>query len=65
MDFTEKAKIRIDHWRRHNESHIVEYEEFARHLEKEGKKASADQIRELINFTTKGNDCLQKAIELL
>ena len=38
MDFTEKAKIRIDHWRRHNESHIVEYEEFARHLEKEGKK---------------------------
>ena len=36
MDFQEKAKIRIEHWLSHNESHVKEYEEFMQkgpHLE--------------------------------
>ena len=65
MDFIEKAKIRIDHWYKHNKSHMVEYEDFVNQLEKEGRQSCAEQIRELINFTLKGNECLQKAIESL
>ncbi|MFO7962743.1 MAG: hypothetical protein R6U50_02370 [Desulfobacterales bacterium] len=65
MDFGEKADIRLNHWLKHNETHIAEYEAFVEELEKEGWHACADQIRELITFSRKGNDCLRKAIEVL
>ena len=65
MDFQERAKIRIEHWLSHNESHVKEYEDFIQELEKEKKQACADHIREMIDFTVKSNDALRKAIAAL
>ena len=65
MDFQEKAKIRIEHWMSHNDSHVKEYEEFANELEKEGKKACANHIKEMIDLTVKSNEALKKAIGAL
>ena len=33
MDFAEKAKIRLEHWKSHNDHHQEEYQIFADHLE--------------------------------
>ncbi len=33
MDVIEKAKIRIEHWIRHNKDHLEAYKAFARELE--------------------------------
>ena len=65
MDFQEKAKIRIEHWLSHNESHVKEYEEFLQELQKEGKQACADHIKEMIDLTVKSNDALRKAVASL
>ena len=65
MDFHEKAKIRIEHWLSHNESHVKEYEEFVQELEKEGEQACADHIKEMIDFTVKSNEALKKAVGAL
>ena len=43
MDFMEKAKIRLDHWISHNDSHCEEYEAFAKQLEE------ADNLQRCFN----------------
>ncbi len=65
MDFVEKAKIRLEHWITHNDHHQEEYEMFAEQLQDAGKKESADNIREMLELTAKGTDCLRKALKAL
>jgi len=65
MDFVEKAKIRLEHWITHNDHHQEEYEMFAEQLQDAEKKESADNIREMMELTTKGTDCLRKALKAL
>ncbi|MFC1494551.1 hypothetical protein ACFL6W_04660 [Thermodesulfobacteriota bacterium] len=63
MDFIEKAKIRIEHWVEHSDHHIEDYTAFANQLEQEGKKESAEAIREMIELNIKSTECLKKALK--
>ena len=63
MEFPEKAKVRIEHWLKHNQSHIGDYEQFADELEQAGMGKSAGHIREMIGWTAKGNACLAEALK--
>ena len=63
MDFPEKAKIRIEHWLKHNESHIGQCGQFVEQLEAAGMRSGAGHIREMIAWTAKGNACLREAIK--
>ena len=65
MDSIEKAKIRIEHWLRHNQDHLREYEEFAQELEKAGKKQPAEHIRNMATLFAQGDKSLQLALETL
>jgi hypothetical protein len=65
MDFPEKAKIRIEHWLKHNESHMIQYDQFVEELEAAGMQACAGHIREMIAWTAKGNTCLREALKTL
>ncbi len=65
MDVTEKAKIRIAHWIKHNEDHLHEYEAFARELETAAKNESARYIREMMALMAQSNDHLDKALRSL
>ncbi len=65
MDFIEKARIRIEHWIKHNEDHLQEYEVFAEQLEEAGKKGSSEYVREMIELTKKSNECLRNALKTL
>ncbi|MGD9162356.1 MAG: hypothetical protein PVG39_28360 [Desulfobacteraceae bacterium] len=65
MDSNEKAKMRIEHWRKHNHSHIEEYEAFASELETTGKGESAGYIREMAALIAQSNEKLGKALEKL
>ena len=62
MAIVDKAAVRIKHWLEHNDSHILEYDAFAKHLEDSGKGASAIHIREMAELTRKTGDCLRKAL---
>lgn len=63
MDFVEKAKIRLEHWRTHNDHHHEEYQLFAEQLEDAGKTKSATHIREMIALSSKMSDCLRDALK--
>jgi len=63
MDFVEKAKIRLEHWRTHNDHHHKEYQLFAEQLEDAGKTKSAVHIREMSELSSKMNDCLTNALK--
>jgi len=65
MDFIEKARVRLEHWIKHNDHHQEEYEMFAEQLETAGKKNSSAHVREMIALTAKSNECLQKALHAL
>ena len=65
MDSIEKAKIRIEHWLKHNQDHLREYEEFAQELEKAGKKETAEHIRNMVTLFAQGDKNLQLALETL
>ena len=65
MEFTEKAKIRLEHWIDHNEHHQEEYEMFCEQLEEAGKLESARAIREMIELTDRSTAMLKKALENL
>jgi hypothetical protein len=65
MDSLEKTRMRVEHWLRHNEDHLQEYEKLAAELEKSGKKETADHIRDMITLVTQGDKCLQLAFESL
>jgi hypothetical protein len=65
MEFTEKARIRIQHWIKHNQDHLQEYETFARELDDSGKSESARHIRKMAASTAEGNASLEKALQAL
>ena len=65
MEFSEKAKIRMQHWLTHNEGHLADYERFADQLDSAGMEASAGYIREMIALAAKSNVCLRKALNSL
>jgi predicted transcriptional regulator len=65
MDFVEKARIRLENWTTHNDQHMEEYDRFADQLEQAGKKESANHVREMIQLTSKGTECLRKALAAL
>jgi hypothetical protein len=65
MDFVEKARIRLEHWTSHNDQHMEEYDLFAEQLEKAGKAESANHVRDMIHFASKGTECLRKALAAL
>ena len=62
MEIANKAQIRIKHWMEHNDSHILEYEAFAKYLEESGKSASSTHILEMVELTRKTGECLRKAL---
>ena len=65
MEFSEKAKIRLERWISHNEHHLEDYVQFAEELENERKKVSAEYIREMITLTDKTTACLKNALKAL
>jgi hypothetical protein len=65
MDFVEKARLRLSHWIAHNESHQEEYERLAAELDEAGKRASALQIREMVELSKRSDECLRKALAAL
>ena len=65
MDITEKATIRIEHWIKHNEDHLQEYETFARELEAAGKNESARHIRQMATLMAESNEYLRQALKAL
>lgn len=65
MEFSEKARIRIEHWLKHNESHLNDYRDFANELEAAGILTSAGHIREMISWTIESNQCLNAALRAL
>lgn len=65
MDFTEKAKVRLEHWLEHNDEHLQQYEAFARELKAGGKTECAEKILEAAELTARGSESLRRAIEAL
>jgi hypothetical protein len=65
MDFVEKAKIRLEHWIAHSDHHYEEYAMFADQLQEAGKLESAEQIREMVDLSSRSTDCLRKALKAL
>ena len=62
MDFSEKARIRIEHWMKHTADHLKEYEMFADELEGAGSADSARHIREMAVLTARTTECLDSAL---
>ena len=65
MEFIEKARIRIEHWIKHNDNHKEEYVIFAEQLEEAGKKETSEHVREMIEMTVRSNRCLRRALKAL
>lgn len=65
MDFSEKARIRLEHWITHSDHHQEEYSMFAEQLEEAGKTESAKYIKEMIELSGRSTDCLRKALKAL
>jgi hypothetical protein len=65
MKTAEKARKRLEHWITHNDHHEREYLEFAEDLEGAGFKTAAAEIRRMMDFNAKSNDCLRKALAAL
>ncbi|MBN2032860.1 MAG: hypothetical protein JW836_06245 [Deltaproteobacteria bacterium] len=65
MDFVEKARIRLEHWIKHNDEHCEEYAVLAQQMEEAGKSESAQQVREVMELSSRSTDCLRKALKAL
>ena len=65
MDFIEKARIRLENWITHNDHHQAEYEVFAEQLKEAVKIESSEHVREMMEMTSKSNECLRKALKAL
>ncbi len=65
MDFSEKARIRIEKWLEHSHHHEEEYEAFARELEEAGKGEAAQRIREMIKLNSQADEKLREALRLI
>jgi hypothetical protein len=62
MEFQEKAKIRLEHWIKHDQGHLDEYREFVKQLEEAGNAESAKAMQEMAEHTEMGLNSLKKAL---
>ena len=65
MDYIKKARIQMEHWMKHSNSHVEEYETFTNELETAGKSESAKYIREMAALVAQSNEKLEKALKKL
>jgi len=65
MEFVEKSRIILERWINHGEHHLEEYGVFADELEGAGKVESAKAVREMMELTSKGAECLRRALKAL
>jgi hypothetical protein len=65
MEIVDKARIRLEHWITHNDHHESEYAQFAEELERAGLDISAAELKRMIEFNAKSNECLRKALDAL
>ncbi len=65
MKTAERAKIRLEHWITHNEHHESEYLQFAQDLEQAGFDTAAAEVKQMVEFNARSNDCLRKALAAL
>jgi hypothetical protein len=65
MKTAKKARIRLEHWITHNDHHESEYVQFAEELEKGGFDTAAAEVKRMIEFNARSNDCLRKALAAL
>jgi ferric-dicitrate binding protein FerR (iron transport regulator) len=65
MEFSEKARIRLEHWIHHSEDHDQEYRTFAKQLEEAGKIESARHLNEMIALSARATESLKKAMKAL
>lgn len=65
MDFDTKAKIRLEHWIKHGQDHLSDYQSFARDLRENGKEASADAVAEMALLTEQSLESLNRALAAL
>ncbi len=65
MDAIEKARIRLESWISHNEHHQEEYESLITLLEDAGCSDAAGDIRQSIEWTSRSNQCLRRALEAI
>jgi pantothenate kinase-related protein Tda10 len=65
MELAEKARIRIEHWLKHNENYLNDYRAFAEQLEAAGMSATATHIRDMMAWTLESNQCLNAALNAL
>jgi hypothetical protein len=65
MEFTERARMRLEHWLSHNEHHLLEYRSFTEQLESAGQSESAGHIREMMDHAVRSTECMRKALRAL
>jgi len=65
MEFVEKSRIILERWMSHSDHHLEEYEAFADELEGAGKAESAKAVRDMAELTSKGAECLKRALKAL
>lgn len=61
MESIEKAGMRIEHWIKHSQSHLADYEAFADELDEAEHKESAAEIRSMVALTQKSMEHLRNA----
>ena len=65
MDAIERARIRLESWIFHNEHHSEAYESLITLLEDAGRSEAAGELRESIEWTSRSNQCLRRALEAI
>ncbi len=60
-----KMKVLLKHWMEHNETHMDEYERWARIMEEDGRKDISEAIYEAIGYLKKVQEAFSKARSLL
>jgi len=65
MDEKNKLSILIHHWIEHNESHMAEYEKWAKIAGEQGLNTVREEIEKAVESLNQCNHSLQKALEPL
>jgi len=63
MEFSEKARIRLEHWLKHNKEHEKEYRRFRDELLSKGKTKSAKLMESIIEHVSQCSKLFEEAID--
>ncbi len=63
MEFNEKARIRLEHWLKHNKEHEEEYKKFRDELLSAGKTKSAKLMDSIIEYVFRCSKLFEEAID--